>query len=513
MITKEQLANLIDYTLLKPDATKASIEQLCEEAKKYNFWSVCVNPIYVSLASNILRESNIKICSVIGFPLGANTPDEKTLETETAIRDGAHEIDMVINLGALKSHDYELVKREILKVVERARSFRRDIIVKVIIETALLTEDEKVLACKLVKDSGADFVKTSTGFNASGATVHDIKLLRKIVGPNIGVKASGGIKTIQKADELIKAGANRIGTSSGVEIIEQLTDKSLGRIVNSWKKEDNYAYFLCLINWQSLVSTENLKDFVEEFVKKGDSPKSIGDWITIQLGWEKKEEFNELISESTLGFYHSRFIFTFKLKKKLKLLAEIRELREKLEKKIKNFFQVTQIIDEIEKIKKIDETGVKDTPLIFTYPIFKLNREEEFWKSKRLQPYTLPTTCFYTKLDDENKNIVEMRISGAKIIAMDMSDWFFEILVNIVFHEGLYRQTRENIIRNSQGKVYGGLENRLENFASKLMTTFHQYSSDIYRRRMQKKTTYITIGFGIIGPFLTILGFVLGKVL
>lgn len=219
MITKEQLAKVIEHTLLKPDTTKDSIIQLCVEAKKYNFWSVCVNPTYISLASDILKETNIKVCSVIGFPFGANTPDVKSLEAERAIIDGANEIDMVMNIGAFKSHDYELVKKDILKVVERARTLQKDIFVKVIIETGLLTEGEKVLACKLIKDAGANFVKTSTGFNTTGATVRDVKLLKNSVGINLGIKASGGIRTFHEAIKLIEAGADRIGTSSGVAII------------------------------------------------------------------------------------------------------------------------------------------------------------------------------------------------------------------------------------------------------------------------------------------------------
>ena len=219
MVTKEQPVGLIDYTLPKSDATKADIKRLCEEAKKYGFWSVCVNPTYVSVATDILGETDVKVCSVVGFPLGANTPEVKALEAEKAVKDGASEIDMVMNIGALKSRDYELVKREIRGVVERAKA-QKDTIVKVIIETGLLTEDEKVLACRLVKESGADFVKTSTGFNAPGANVHDVKLMRKTVGSDFGVKASGGIRTYRDAKKLIEAGANRIGTSSGIAIIE-----------------------------------------------------------------------------------------------------------------------------------------------------------------------------------------------------------------------------------------------------------------------------------------------------
>jgi deoxyribose-phosphate aldolase len=219
MLTKEQLAKLIDHTLLKPDAAKADIKRLCEEAEKYGFWSVCVNPTYVSVAIDILGETDVKVCSVVGFPLGANTPEVKALEAETAIKDGASEIDMVMNVGALKSCDYELVKRDIRGVVGRAKA-QKDTVVKVIIETGLLTEDEKVLACRLVKESGADFVKTSTGFNAPGANVNDVKLMRNTVGSDFGVKASGGIRTYSDAKKLIEAGASRIGTSSGIAIIE-----------------------------------------------------------------------------------------------------------------------------------------------------------------------------------------------------------------------------------------------------------------------------------------------------
>ena len=219
MITKNQLAKLIDHTLLKPNATKDDITRICEEAENYGFWSVCVNPTYVKLATEIVRGTDVRVCTVVGFPLGANVPEVKAFEAEKAVSDGANEIDMVINIGALKSHDYELVKRDIRKVVERAKTCRKDTVVKVIIETGLLTENEKVLACRLVKNAEADFVKTSTGFNASGATVQDVKLIRSTVGPNFGVKASGGIRTYSEVMKLVKAGANRIGTSSGVAII------------------------------------------------------------------------------------------------------------------------------------------------------------------------------------------------------------------------------------------------------------------------------------------------------
>jgi deoxyribose-phosphate aldolase len=218
MVTKKQLAKLIDHTLLKPDATKDEIKRLCKEAIRYSFWSVCVNPTYVSLAMDILGGTEVKVCSVVGFPLGANTPEMKALEAEKAINDGASEIDMVINIGALKSRDYEIVKRDIREVVEHAKA-RKDTVVKVIIETGLLTQEEKVMASRLVKESGADFVKTSTGFNAPGANVHDVKLIRETVGPDFGLKASGGIRTYHDAVKLIEAGANRIGTSSGIAIV------------------------------------------------------------------------------------------------------------------------------------------------------------------------------------------------------------------------------------------------------------------------------------------------------
>lgn len=205
--------------MLKPNATKDDVRRLCQEAINHGFWSVCVNPSYVSLAARILRDTHVKVCSVVGFPFGANTPEVKALEAKKAIRDGANEIDMVINLGALKSGNYELVKRDLRNVVERVKQ-EGDTIVKVIIETGLLSDDEKTLACELVKECGANFVKTSTGFNAPGATVHDVRVIRNIVGPDFGVKASGGIRTYSDAIKMIEAGANRIGTSSGIAIIE-----------------------------------------------------------------------------------------------------------------------------------------------------------------------------------------------------------------------------------------------------------------------------------------------------
>ena len=212
------LANMIDHTLLKPDATQQEIAQLCFEARKYNFASVCVNPTWVSLCAQLLQASQVKVCTVIGFPLGAASSETKAFETKNAIDHGATEIDMVINIGALKARDLELVAKDIRGVVNAAHS--RGIIVKVILETALLTDEEKTIASLLSKEAGADFVKTSTGFAGGGATVHDVELMRKTVGPEMGVKASGGVRTFEDAENMIKAGATRIGASAGVKIIQ-----------------------------------------------------------------------------------------------------------------------------------------------------------------------------------------------------------------------------------------------------------------------------------------------------
>lgn len=212
------IAHLIDYTLLKPEATKQEIMTLCEEAKKYHFSSVCVNPTWVSLSTECLKDSNVLVCTVIGFPLGASSVQTKVFETKNAILNGAIEIDMVINIGALKSGDLNTVKDEIESVVKAANGR----IVKVIIETCLLTEEEKVLACELAKVAGAHFVKTSTGFSHGGATVEDVMLMRKTVGNKMGVKASGSIRSREQVEELIKAGASRIGTSKGIQIIKQV---------------------------------------------------------------------------------------------------------------------------------------------------------------------------------------------------------------------------------------------------------------------------------------------------
>jgi deoxyribose-phosphate aldolase len=212
------LAKMIDHTLLKPDATQEQIAQLCFEARKHGFASVCINPTWVELCSKLLEGSSVKVCTVIGFPLGATSPEVKAFETQVALDHGATEIDMVINVGALKARDLELVARDIRGVVTTAHTGKA--IVKVIIEAILLTDEEKTIACLLSKEAGADFVKTSTGFASGGATVHDVALMRRVVGPEMGVKAAGGVRTYEDAENMIKAGATRIGASAGVKIIQ-----------------------------------------------------------------------------------------------------------------------------------------------------------------------------------------------------------------------------------------------------------------------------------------------------
>jgi deoxyribose-phosphate aldolase len=211
------IARMIDHTLLKPEATKQQIEELCSEAKQYGFASVCVNPSFVKLCAELLRDTSVKVCTVIGFPLGATSTETKAFETERAIKDGAREVDMVINIGMLKSGEYGYVESDILSVVRVAH--RYEVIVKVIIETGLLTDEEKVKACAIAKRAGADFVKTSTGFAKGGATVGDIALMRRVVGPELGVKASGGVRTQEQALALIASGADRIGASASVKIV------------------------------------------------------------------------------------------------------------------------------------------------------------------------------------------------------------------------------------------------------------------------------------------------------
>lgn len=214
---KSQVAGMIDHTLLKANATVEDVKKLCQEAIEYKFASVCVNPGYIKLVSGLLYGTGVKSCSVIGFPLGMTTTRAKVAETKEVIENGAQEVDMVINVGAIKSNDWDLIKEDIEAVVMEAKG---KALVKVIIEACLLTDEEKVKACTIAKLVGADFVKTSTGFSTGGATVKDINLMRKVVGPHIGVKASGGIKNYQTAMALINAGANRIGASSGINIVK-----------------------------------------------------------------------------------------------------------------------------------------------------------------------------------------------------------------------------------------------------------------------------------------------------
>ncbi len=215
-----EVARYIDHTLLKPDATRDEILKVCEEGVRYGFASVCINPIWVRESACALRGSGVKVCTVIGFPLGSNTPDTKAYEARRAIFDGASELDMVINIGALKSGDHDLVSRDIKGVVEVAHEVGYTC--KVIIETALLSDDEKVSACLIAKEVGADFVKTSTGFSSGGATAADVALMRRAVGGQMGVKASGGVRDLKQAQEMISAGATRIGASVGVKIIQEV---------------------------------------------------------------------------------------------------------------------------------------------------------------------------------------------------------------------------------------------------------------------------------------------------
>jgi deoxyribose-phosphate aldolase len=212
------IAALIDHTILKPDATRADVLKVCREAREYHFASVCVNPYWVPLVARELAGSGVKVCSVVGFPLGATTTDAKVAETAGALRSGAQEIDMVINVGALRSGDFDTVGNDIRQVVRVAH--QAGAIVKVILETALLDDVQKTTASKVARAAGADFVKTSTGFSSSGATVHDIALMRAAVGPEMGVKASGGIRTLQDVQAMTAAGATRIGASASVKIVE-----------------------------------------------------------------------------------------------------------------------------------------------------------------------------------------------------------------------------------------------------------------------------------------------------
>lgn len=209
-------AKLFDHTILKADAKKSQVEEICKEAKEHEFASVCVNSYYTAFVADYLKGTTVKTCTVIGFPLGQMSTKAKVAETKIAIEDGANEIDMVINVGALKDGFYDFVKEDIAKVKQACG---KDVLLKVIIETCLLTDEEKVKACELAKEANTDFVKTSTGFSTSGATAHDVALMRKTVGAGIGVKASGGIRDKKTAEEMVEAGANRLGTSATVAII------------------------------------------------------------------------------------------------------------------------------------------------------------------------------------------------------------------------------------------------------------------------------------------------------
>ncbi len=212
------IAALIDHTILKPEATRDDVLKICREARKYGFASVCVNPYWVPLVRGELAGSTVKVCTVVGFPLGATSTEAKVAETAAAVRAGAEEIDMVFNIGALRSGDQEVVEQDIRQVVETAH--RAGAIVKVILETALLDDPQKAVACTLAKKAGADFVKTSTGFSTSGATAHDVALMREVVGPGMGVKAAGGIRTLSDLRAMTAAGATRIGASASIKIVE-----------------------------------------------------------------------------------------------------------------------------------------------------------------------------------------------------------------------------------------------------------------------------------------------------
>ena len=211
------LAGFIDHTLLRPDATAAEIDRMCDEAREYGFASVCVNPVWIKRVAENLKGSDVVACAVVGFPFGASMPEIKAMEARRAIRDGAREIDMVINVGALKSGDYALVERDVAGVADAARE--SGAVCKVILETAMLTDQEKVIASRLAVGAKADFVKTSTGFGGGGATVYDVALMREAVGPGVGVKASGGIRSASDVQQMIAAGATRIGASAGIQIV------------------------------------------------------------------------------------------------------------------------------------------------------------------------------------------------------------------------------------------------------------------------------------------------------
>ncbi|SDC74202.1 MULTISPECIES: deoxyribose-phosphate aldolase [unclassified Candidatus Frackibacter] len=221
-IKPKDMAKMIDHTILSANTTVEEVKKKCEEAKEYKFASVCVNPSFVPLVSELLKETSVKVCTVIGFPLGASTQEVKAFETKNAIRNGAQEIDMVANIGAIKSGAFDIVYEDIKAVVDATKiaGVTKDVLTKVIIETCYLTDEEKVKVCELAKEAKADFVKTSTGFGTDGATTEDVSLMRKTVGRSIGVKASGGIRNFDDALDMLDAGANRIGASSGIDIVD-----------------------------------------------------------------------------------------------------------------------------------------------------------------------------------------------------------------------------------------------------------------------------------------------------
>ncbi|MFW9806482.1 MAG: deoxyribose-phosphate aldolase, partial [Candidatus Thorarchaeota archaeon] len=230
-LTVEKLAKMIDHTVLKPETKQKKIEELCDEAATYDFAAVCINPIHVPYAVELLKDTDVKVCVVVGFPLGATTPEVKAFEAAQVVDEGAHEVDMVINIGALRDQNYDLVKRDIEGVVKASG----DAHVKVILETGFLIDDEKRKACLICKEAGADFVKTSTGFGPMGATPYDVRLMRETVGPDMGVKAAGGIRSFKDAIRLIDAGATRLGTSAGVAIVE---DFRWAQYSDSWMTPD-----------------------------------------------------------------------------------------------------------------------------------------------------------------------------------------------------------------------------------------------------------------------------------
>lgn len=216
-----EILKIIDHTLLKPNATKKDIELLCGEAKQYGFGAVCVNPCFVKYSKELLKDTDVKVCTVIGFPLGANSISTKVVEAKNAVKDGAKEIDIVINIGEAKVANYDYIQDELMSIVEGAREINKDVFVKVILENCYLTDFEKIKVCSISKEVGADAVKTSTGFGIGGATVEDITLMRQTVGPIMGVKAAGGVKTLEDVEKMIEAGATRIGTSQGVAIAKE----------------------------------------------------------------------------------------------------------------------------------------------------------------------------------------------------------------------------------------------------------------------------------------------------